>query len=82
MDDKVIKSALVSCGLEFLENECYDYGYDTMIESWKGKKKITIYCGNPSLLLRVWGPNIHNEMSEHILNELDDLSDHIDWLIT
>jgi len=80
MDEKAIKLALISCELEFLENECHDLEYKTIIEVWCGKRKITIYCGETILLLRVWGPHIHDEMSEHNVGGLDEMTSHIEWL--
>jgi len=60
----------------------YDKELKTVFEIWRGAKKLSIYFyETETTLLRVWGPHIHDEMSEHDLTKATDVQSHIEWLI-
>lgn len=81
-----IKKLLKDRGIESFtsidEKNLYGTHANTVIEAWHKKRKITIYFYRDyATLLRVWGPHIWNEMSEHKIESADDAISHIDWLI-
>ncbi len=86
-----IKKLLKDRGIESLVtpdiDEADEEDLTGMIEVWHKKRKMTIYFYEDchatqfGLLLRVWGPHIHDEMSEHKIESADDAIKHIDWLI-
>jgi len=64
-----------------LINSCpYGDEYDTLIEVWKDDRKLSIFLGDDILVLRIWGINIFDEMSEHTFTNTEDIKGHLDWL--
>jgi len=54
------------------------------IEAWGPTgRKITVYMDEDSwrvIVLRVWGPNVHDEMEEYTPTSMEDIEENIKWL--
>lgn len=80
IDPYDIMATLKSDGITAFCNELeYDEDYEHIIEAWKGDRKLSIFLGDEMLVIRVWGSNIHDEMSEHECTP-QDLAIHLEWL--
>ena len=54
----------------------------TLFEIWHGDKKLSIYFyPTETTILRIWGPHINDEMSEHLIAKAEDVQQHIKWLM-
>lgn len=56
---------------------------EVVFEWWAGKRKISVYFGDEeTVLLRVWGPNICEDMLEHPPEDISSVIRSWGWLIS
>jgi hypothetical protein len=54
---------------------------EVVLEWWRGARKLTIYvAANGTSYLKVWGPNMHDEMEDGLLKSLDTATHLWTWL--
>jgi hypothetical protein len=52
------------------------------LEWWHGDRKITVYFSDTSIdFIKVWGPDVDNEMAEGTIETSDQLEDLWKWLV-
>ncbi len=56
---------------------------EVVFEWWKGVRKLTFYFQESEVVyLRVWGPNMHSEMVDGVLDKDDTFDSLLTWLVT
>jgi hypothetical protein len=54
---------------------------EVTLEWWSESKKLTLYIANSAIqVIRVWGPDIELEMTDHELRKASEFRDHWRWL--
>lgn len=54
---------------------------EIVLEWWQDTRKITVYIGeNEVVFLKIWGPNIENEMQDGVLTNAETVSALWNWL--